>query len=50
MGLHEVELDVNILLAGAIRMYKGVGFQVVQVFSPSAEEDDSFYIMRKKLE
>jgi ribosomal-protein-alanine N-acetyltransferase len=50
MDLHEVELDVNILLAGAIRMYKGIGFQVVQVFSSSAEEDDSFYIMRKKLE
>jgi ribosomal-protein-alanine N-acetyltransferase len=50
MNLPEVELDVNILLAGAIRMYKGIGFKVVQVFSSSAEEDDSFYIMRKKLE
>ena len=50
MNLHEVELDVNILLAGAICLYKEIGFQVVQVFSPSAEEDDSFYIMRKKLE
>jgi ribosomal-protein-alanine N-acetyltransferase len=50
MDLHEVELDVNILLAGAICLYQGVGFQVVQVFSPSAEEDDSFYVMRKKLE
>jgi ribosomal-protein-alanine N-acetyltransferase len=50
IGLHEVELDVNILLTAAIRLYKGVGFQVVQVFSPNAEEDDSFYIMRKKLE
>jgi ribosomal-protein-alanine N-acetyltransferase len=49
MDLHEVELDVNILLAAAIRLYKGVGFQVVQVFSPSAEEDESFYIMQKKL-
>jgi ribosomal-protein-alanine N-acetyltransferase len=50
ISLHEVELDVNILLAAAIRLYKEVGFQVVQVFSPNAEEDDSFYIMRKKLE
>jgi ribosomal-protein-alanine N-acetyltransferase len=49
MDLQEVELDVNILLATAIRLYKGVGFQVVQVISPNAEEDDSFYIMRKKL-
>jgi ribosomal-protein-alanine N-acetyltransferase len=50
MDLHEVDLDVDILNAGAICLYKRVGFQVVQVFSPSAEEDDSFYIMRKKLE
>jgi ribosomal-protein-alanine N-acetyltransferase len=50
MDLHEVELDVNIINAGAVCLYKRVGFQVVQVVSPSAEEDDSFYIMRKKLE
>lgn len=50
MALHEVEPDVDIFNAGAISLYEKVGFQVVQVFSPSAEEDDSFYIMRKKLE
>jgi ribosomal-protein-alanine N-acetyltransferase len=50
MDLHEAELDVDIFNAGGICLYEKVGFQVVQVVSPSAEEDDSFYIMRKKLE
>lgn len=48
MDLHEVERDTDILIAGAICLYKGVGFQVVQVFSPIAKEDYTFCIMRKK--
>ena len=47
--LDEVELDVDILKGGAIRLYEKVGFQVVEVFSPSEEDDDTFCIMRKKL-
>jgi ribosomal-protein-alanine N-acetyltransferase len=50
MDLQEVELDVDILNGGAVCLYKRAGFQVVQVVSPDADEDDSFYIMRKKLE
>jgi ribosomal-protein-alanine N-acetyltransferase len=49
MDLHEVELDVDTLKTGAVCLYEKVGFRVVQVFSSSAEEDDSFFIMRKKL-
>jgi len=47
--LDEVELDVDILRAGAANLYEKLGFKVVQVFSPSEEDDDSFSTMRKKL-
>jgi ribosomal-protein-alanine N-acetyltransferase len=47
--LGEVELDVDLLKAGAIRLYEKVGFKVVEVFSPSEEDNDTFCIMRKKL-
>ncbi len=47
--LDEVELDVDILKAGAQRLYEKAGFRVVEVLSPDIEEDDSFYIMRRKL-
>jgi ribosomal-protein-alanine N-acetyltransferase len=47
--LEEVELDVDILKAGAVRLYEKAGFQVVEIFSPSEEDDDTFCIMRKKL-
>jgi len=47
--LEEVELDVDILKGGAVRLYEKVGFQVVEIFSPSEEEDETFCIMRKRL-
>ena len=47
--LDEVELDVDILRGGAVSFYEKVGFKVVSVFSSSEEDDDTFYIMRKKL-
>lgn len=47
--LTEVELDVDILKAGARRLYEKMGFKVMEVFSPDFEADESFYIMRKKL-
>ena len=48
--LDEVELDVDILRHGAVRLYEQVGFKVVEVFSSSEEDDETFYIMRKKLD
>ncbi len=47
--LDEVELDVDIIKAGARRLYEKMGFTVVATFSPDAEEDESFFLMRKKL-
>jgi ribosomal protein S18 acetylase RimI-like enzyme len=47
--LDEVELDVDILRRGAVSLYEKVGFKVVVVFSASEEDDETFYIMRKKL-
>jgi ribosomal-protein-alanine N-acetyltransferase len=48
-GLDEVELDVDILKAGAQRLYEKMGFKVVATFSPDVEGDESFFLMRKKL-
>jgi ribosomal-protein-alanine N-acetyltransferase len=48
-GLDEVELDVDILKAGAQRLYEKMGFKVVATFSPDAEEDESYFLMRKNL-
>jgi ribosomal-protein-alanine N-acetyltransferase len=47
--LDEVELDVDILKAGARRLYEKMGFKVVATFSPDIEEDESFFLMRRKL-
>ncbi len=47
--LDEVELDVDVIKAGALHLYKKMGFKVVEVFSPDIEEEESFYIMRRKL-
>lgn len=48
-NLDEIELDVDVLKRGAIGLYEKVGFQVMEVFSTSEENDDTFCIMRKKL-
>ena len=47
--LDEVDLDVDIIKAGARRLYEKMGFKVVATFSPDFEEDDSFFLMRRKL-
>ena len=47
--LDEVELDVDVIKAGARHLYEKAGFKVMEVFSPDIEEDESFYIMRRKL-
>jgi len=49
LDLQDVELDVDIVKAGAICLYEKVGFKTVAVVSVSDEDDDSFYIMRKTL-
>ena len=49
-GLLEVDLDVDILKAGARHLYEKLGFRVVEVFTPDIEDEDSFYLMRKKLD
>ncbi len=48
-SLDEVELDVDVTKAGALRLYEKMGFKIVETFIPDFEEDESFYIMRKKL-
>ena len=47
--LDEVELDVDIIKAGALRLYEKMGFKIVDTFSADFEEDNTFFIMRRKL-
>jgi len=47
--LDEVELDVDIVKTGARRLYEKMGFKIVETFSPDFEEDNTFFIMRRKL-
>ena len=49
-NLSEVELDVEVLKGGARRLYERMGFKVVSTFSPDIEEDETFLVMRRKLE
>lgn len=48
--LDDVDLDVDVLKRGAIHLYENVGFKVVEVISSSEEDDETFCIMRKKLD
>lgn len=48
--LDEVDLDVDVVKAGARRLYEKMGFQIVQSFSPDFEEDETFFIMRRRLD
>ncbi|MGQ9687835.1 MAG: GNAT family N-acetyltransferase [Desulfobaccales bacterium] len=48
--LDEVELDVEIVRGGAQRLYEKLGFKVVSTFTPDLDEDESFYVMRRKLD
>lgn len=47
--LDEVDLDVDVVKAGARRLYEKMGFHIVQTLSPDIEEDETFFIMRRKL-
>ncbi len=48
--LDEVELDVDVIKSGARRLYEKMGFKIVETFSPDMEGDESFFIMRRKLD
>jgi ribosomal-protein-alanine N-acetyltransferase len=48
--LDEVELDVDIVKNGVMRLYEKLGFRVVELLSPDIEGDESFHIMRRKLD
>ena len=41
-----MELDVDIVKNGAIRLYEKFGFQVMRVATVNYEEDTSFLIMK----
>ena len=47
--LDEVELDVDLVKNGAIRLYEKLGFTVKELFTPDMEGEESFHIMRRKL-
>jgi [ribosomal protein S18]-alanine N-acetyltransferase len=47
--MDEVELDVDILKTGALRLYEKLGFKLMATLSPDFEEDSTFFIMRRKL-
>ena len=48
--LDEVELDVDVIKSGARRLYEKIGFRIVETFSPDFEDDETFFIMRRKLD
>ena len=47
--LDEAELDVDLVKTGAMRLYEKMGFKIVGTISPDFEEDNTFFIMRRKL-
>ncbi len=51
MGLAEVEIDVEIVKRGAIRLYENVGFRTVRGIpmdenATMNDDDGSFYLMK----
>jgi len=49
MDLRCVELDVDIVKNGAIKLYEKFGFKVMRVATVNYDEDCCFYIMKLKL-
>lgn len=47
--LDEVELDVDLVKTGALHLYEKMGFKIMATISPDFEEDNTFFIMRRKL-
>ncbi|MBW1951549.1 MAG: GNAT family N-acetyltransferase [Deltaproteobacteria bacterium] len=44
-----VELDVELVKIGAVKLYERLGFQIMKVLSLDHENNDSFYMMRLTL-
>ncbi|MBM4286407.1 MAG: GNAT family N-acetyltransferase [Deltaproteobacteria bacterium] len=47
--VQDVDLDVDVVKSGALRLYEKVGFKIVEILTLDPEGDESFYIMRKRL-
>ena len=50
MNIGEVELDVEIVRTGAIKLYEKIGFKIVKPLHMNNEENEDFYIMKLKLD
>ncbi|MFZ5449920.1 MAG: GNAT family N-acetyltransferase [Thermodesulfobacteriota bacterium] len=53
LGVREIELSVDIVKTGAIKLYEKFGFKVLQVVSMNFNDndvDESFYMMKLSLE
>jgi len=50
MNIGEVELDVEIVRTGPIRLYEKIGFKIVRPLHINNEENEDFYIMKLKLD
>lgn len=46
INIKDVELDVDVVKNGAIRLYERFGFKCMHVVSLDSEENDSFYMMK----
>ncbi len=49
MGIREVELHVDIVKRGAIKLYEKFGFRIRKVVTANYEEDEAFYEMKLTL-
>ncbi len=49
MRIREVELHVDIVQRGAIRLYEKFGFKIMKVLTANYEEEEAFYMMKLKL-
>lgn len=49
MKCTEVELHVEIVRTGAIKLYEKFGFKIMKVMYADYEEEESFYMMKLKL-
>ncbi len=49
MKFREVELDVEIVRTGAIKLYEKFGFKIMKVLYANYEEEETFYMMKLKL-
>ncbi len=50
MDLKSVELDVDIVKTGAIKLYEKLGFKVMRVATVNYEDEPSYFIMKLSLQ